>query len=166
MGDLLFTNVELYDGTGNPPFMADVAVHDDKIAGVAPTGTLKRTGCAVIDGKGQALVPGFIDVHTHSDAATYRIPSADSKLMQGVTTDISGNCGSSYYLAGAKTATDALKGVYGNFRAFLDLVEKNSPAVNVAYLCGHNSLRINVMGYEDRRPTAEEMRRMKALYII
>ena len=50
MEDLLFTNVELYDGTGKPPFMADVAVHDDKIAGVAPTGTLKRTGCAVIDG--------------------------------------------------------------------------------------------------------------------
>ena len=163
MGDLLFTNVELYDGTGKPAFTADVAVHDDKIAEVAPSGSLKRTGCAVIDGKGQALVPGFVDVHTHSDAATYRIPGADSKLMQGVTTDISGNCGSSYYLAGAKTATDELKEVYGNFRAFLDLVEKAAPAVNVAYLCGHGSLRLHVMGYEDRRPTREEMRRMKEL---
>ncbi len=163
MEDLLFTNVELYDGTGKPAFMADVAVRDDKIAEVAPSGTLKRTGCTVIDGHGKALVPGFVDVHTHSDAATYRIPTADSKLMQGVTTDISGNCGSSYYLAGAKTATDELKEVYGNFRAFLDLVETASPAVNVAYLCGHGSLRLHVMGYENRRPTREEMRRMKEL---
>ena len=163
MGNLLFTDVELYDGTGKPSFMADVAVRDDKIVEVTAPGTLKRTGNTVIDGRGKALVPGFIDVHTHSDSATYRIPGADSKLMQGVTTDISGNCGSSYYLAGAQKATDALKGVYGNFKAFLDLVETASPAVNVAYLCGHNSLRVHVMGYENRRPTTEEMRRMKEL---
>ena len=160
---LLFTNVELYDGTGRPPFMADVAVRDDKIVEVAPAGTLKRTGSTVIDGRGRALVPGFVDVHTHSDAAVYRVPGADSKIMQGVTTDISGNCGSSFYLAGAKKATDALKNVYGNFAAYLDLVEKASPAVNVAHLCGHNSLRVYVMGYENRRPTTEEMRRMKEL---
>ena len=161
--DLLFTNVELYDGTGRPPFMADVAVRGDKIADIAPSGRLKRTGCIVIDGRGKALIPGFVDVHTHSDAATYRIPGAYSKLAQGVTTDISGNCGTSYYLGGAKSAKDALKNVYGNFSAFLDLVEKRSPAVNVAYLCGHNSLRVYVMGYENRRPTPEEMRRMKEL---
>jgi len=162
-GDLLFTNVELYDGTGKPPFMADVAVRGDKIAAVAPSGTFNRTGCTVIDGRGKALVPGFVDVHTHSDSAVYRLPGADSKIMQGVTTDISGNCGTSYYLAGAKNAKDALKKAYGNFSAYLDLVEKASPAVNVAHLCGHNSLRIHVMGYEDRRPTREEMRRMKEL---
>ena len=162
-GDLLFTNVELYDGTGKPPFMADVAVRCDKIAEVAPSGTLKRTGCTVIDGRGKALAPGFVDVHTHSDSAVYRIPGADSKIMEGVTTDVSGNCGSSFYLAGAKKAQDELKDVYGNFGAYLDLVEKASPAVNVAHLCGHNSLRVHVMGYEDRRPTHEEMRRMKEL---
>ena len=162
-GDLLFTNVELYDGTGRPPFPADVAVRGDKIVEVASSGSLKRTGCVVIDGRGKALAPGFVDVHTHSDSAVYRVPGADSKIMQGVTTDISGNCGSSYYLAGAKKAQDELKNVYGNFGAYLDLVEKASPAVNVAHLCGHNSLRVHVMGYEDRRPTPEEMRRMKEL---
>ena len=162
-GDLLFTNVELYDGTGKPPFMADVAVRDDRIVEVAPSGTLKRTGCVVIDGCGKALAPGFVDVHTHSDAAVYRVPGADSKIMQGVTTDISGNCGSSYYLGGAQKAQDELKNVYGNFGAYLELVEKASPAVNVAHLCGHNSLRVYVMGYEDRRPTPEEMRKMKEL---
>ena len=94
-GDLLFTNVELYDGTGRPPFPADVAVRGDKIVEVAGSGSLKRTGCVVIDGRGKALAPGFVDVHTHSDSAVYRVPGADSKIMQGVTTDISGNCGSS-----------------------------------------------------------------------
>ena len=163
MGNLLFTNVELYDGTGKPSFMADVAVQEDKIAAVAPSGTLDRTGGTVIDGGGKALVPGFVDVHTHSDAATVRVPTADSKIAQGVTTDISGNCGSSFYLGGAKKATDSLKDVYGSFNAFFDLIEKGHPAINIAHLCGHNSLRIYVMGYENRPPTAEEMRRMKEL---
>ena len=162
-GNILFTNVELYDGTGKPPFMADVAVKDDKIVAIAPSGTYTKTGCTVIDGGGKALVPGFIDVHTHSDSAVYRVPGADSKIMQGITTDISGNCGTSFYLASAKNAKDALKGAYGNFAAYLDLVEKAAPAVNVAHLCGHNSLRIHVMGYADRRPTPDEMRRMKEL---
>ena len=157
--DLLFTNVELYDGTGSAPYMADVAVKDDKIVQVAPCGTLKRTGCTVIDGHGKALVPGFIDVHTHSDSAIYRTPTADSKLMQGVTTDISGNCGTSHYLLGS----NGLKSVQGNFRAYLDMIEKAKPAVNVAHLCGHNSLRRNVMGFANRPPTREEMRRMKEL---
>ena len=157
--DLLFTNVELYDGTGSAPFMADVAVKDDKIVQVAASGTLKCTGCTVIDGHGKALVPGFIDVHTHSDSAIYRTPTADSKLMQGVTTDISGNCGTSHYLRGS----GGLKSVQGKFGAYLDLIEKAAPAVNVAHLCGHNSLRISVMGYENRPPTREEMRRMKEL---
>ena len=163
MGNLLFTNVELYDGTGKPPFTADVAVRGDKIAEVAPPGTLNRTGSTVIDGGGKALTPGFVDVHTHSDSAVYRVPGADSKIAQGVTTDISGNCGTSYYLGKAQDAPDAMKEVYGNFGAYLDLVEKGKPAVNVAHLCGHNSLRTCVMGYENRRPTREEMRRMKEL---
>ena len=163
MEDLLFTNVELYDGTGKPPFMADVAVREDRIAEVAPSGTLKRTGCTVIDGRGKALTPGFVDVHAHSDSASYLIPSADSKIMQGITTEISGNCGSSHYLTVYKDAPDARKSAYGNFRKFLDLVQTREPALNLAYLCGHNSLRIYVMGYEERRPTAEEMRRMKEL---
>ena len=133
--DLLFTNVELYDGTGKAPFMADVAVKDDKIVQVAASGTLSCKDCTVIDGHDKALVPGFIDVHTHSDSAVYQIPTADSKLMQGVTTDISGNCGSSYYLYGARNAKGELKKAYGNFSAYLDAVEKAAPAVNVAHLC-------------------------------
>ena len=163
MNEILFTNVKLYDGSGNAPFMADVAVKDDKIAEIAECGKLNKTGATVVDGKGKDLVPGFIDVHTHSESTYARVPSADSRISQGVTTDISGNCGSSYYLTGAKNATDGYKDCYGSFAAFADFIDRSGIAVNAVHLCGHNALRIHVMGFENRPPTKEEMRQMKEL---
>ncbi len=162
METLLFTNVMLYDGSGRTPFMADVAVQDDRITAVAECGSLKQTGATVVDGKGLALTPGFVDVHTHSDSAAARVPGGDSKISQGVTTDISGNCGFSFYLTGAKDADD-FKNAYCSFAAYADVIDKSRPAVNVAHLCGHNSLRIRVMGYEERHATKEELRQMKEL---
>ena len=162
MEQFLFTNVELYDGTGRTPFMADVAVTDDKIAAVAECGTLKKTGAAVIDGHGAALVPGFVDVHTHSDSSVALVPGGDSKISQGVTTDISGNCGLSWYLKDVQK-TEGLEHLYGNFAAYAEWVEKSKPAVNAVHLCGHNSLRVKVMGYENRHATREELRQMKEL---
>ncbi|MBO4513454.1 MAG: amidohydrolase family protein [Victivallales bacterium] len=163
MNELLFTNVKLYDGSGKAPFMADVAVKDDKIVEVADCGKLSKTGATLVDGKGKDLVPGFIDVHTHSESNYARVPSADSRISQGVTTDISGNCGSSYYLTGAKKAADGYKDCYGSFAAFADYIDKSGIAVNAVHLCGHNALRIHVMGYENRPPTKDEMRQMKEL---
>ena len=163
MKTLLFTNVMLYDGSGRTPFMADVAVQDDRITAVAECGSLKQTGATVVDGKGLALTPGFVDVHTHSDSAAARVPGGDSKISQGVTTDISGNCGFSFYLTAAKDADDDFKHAYCSFAAYADVIDKSRPAVNVAHLCGHNSLRIRVMGYEDRHATKEELRQMKEL---
>ena len=163
MSEILFTNVKLYDGSGRAPVMADVAVKDDRIVEIAGCGKLPKTGADVVDGKGKDLVPGFIDVHTHSESTYFRIPSADSRISQGVTTDISGNCGSSYYLTGAKKAPDELKDCYGSFAAFAELIDRSGVAVNAVHLCGHNALRVHVMGYENRPPTKEEMRRMKEL---
>ena len=159
---LLFTNVELYDGTGKPPFTADVAVRGDKIVEIAPSGTLKRTGCIVIGGRGKALTPGFVDVHTHSDAAVYRVPGGFQDHAGGHHRHFR-QLRLLLLSRRSQKSADELKNVYGNFGAYLDLVEKASPAVNVAHLCGHNSLRVYVMGYENRRPTPEEMRRMKEL---
>ncbi len=163
MNNVLFTNVNVYDGSSKASFMADVAVKEDRIAEIAPCGTLVKTGADVVDGKGKALIPGFIDVHTHSESTYARVPSGDSRISQGVTTDISGNCGSSYYLTGAKEATDGYRDTYGSFAAFADYIDKSGTAVNAAHLCGHNALRIHVMGYEEREPTREEMQKMKML---
>ena len=163
MGEILFTNVKLYDGSGRPPIMADVAVKDDKIVEITESGKLNKTGVEVVDGQGKDLVPGFIDVHTHSESTYARVPTSDSCISQGVTTDISGNCGASYYLTGAKKADDGYKDCYGSFAAFADFIEKSHPAVNAVHLCGHNGLRVHVMGYENRPPTKDEMCRMKEL---
>ncbi|MBR2374272.1 MAG: amidohydrolase family protein [Lentisphaeria bacterium] len=162
MKNLLFTNVKLYDGTGRTPFLADVAVKDDKIAAVGNNGDLPETGATVINGHGLALTPGFVDVHTHSDSSAATVSGGDSTISQGVTTDISGNCGFSWYLDGVQK-NEALKKLHGNFAAYADWVEKSSPALNVAHLCGHNSLRVKVMGYENRHATREELRQMKEL---
>ena len=163
MSGILFTNVRLYDGSGSAPFMADVAVKDDKIVEISGCGKLSATGSTVIDGKGKALTPGFIDVHTHSESTYAKVPGGDSRISQGATTDISGNCGSSYYLTGAKNASDGYKDCYGSFAAFADYLDRSNHAVNMVHLCGHNALRIHVMGYEDRPPTKEEMCKMKTL---
>ena len=165
MENILFTNVELYDGTGNPPFMADVAVKDERIAEVAPSGSLKKTGAVLVDGKGLALTPGFVDVHGHSDGKAVTVPTGDSKISQGVTTEVTGNCGFSDYIDEIKDNDlgEEIHNVRGNFAAYADLVERSHQALNIAHMCGHNTLRAYVMGYENRPPTREEMRRMKEL---
>ena len=165
MEQLLFTNVMLYDGTGTAPFMADVAVSDEIIVEVAPCGSLKKTGAAVVDGKGLALTPGFVDAHTHSDGKAVTVPTGDSKISQGVTSEITGNCGFSDYLDEVRDNDlgEEIHRVRGNFAAYADLVEKSHPALNILHLCGHNTLRAFVMGYENRPPTKEEMRQMKEL---
>ncbi len=165
MEQLLFTNVKLYDGSGKAPFMADVAVKDEKIIAVEKCGSLNKTGSTVIDGKGFDLTPGFVDVHSHSDARMLQIPTGDSKISQGFTVDVSGNCGFSQYLADVddndlEEHTDRVR---GNFAAYADVVEQARSAMNSVHLCGHNSLREYVMGFDERKPTREEMRRMKEL---
>ena len=165
MEQLLFTNVKLYDGSGRAPFMADVAVTDDKIAAVAGSGSLKKTGAVVVEGKGLALTPGFVDVHSHSDARMIQFPTGDSKISQGITTDISGNCGFSQYLADVddNDLEEHTAKVRGNFAAYASVVDMAKGAMNSVHLCGHNSLREYVMGFDERKPSKEEMRQMKEL---
>lgn len=165
MEQLLFTDVRLFDGSGKASFAADVAVKDDRIAEVAPAGTLKKTGSSVVDGKGLALTPGFVDVHSHSDARMIQFPGGDSKISQGITTDISGNCGFSQYLADVddNDLEEHTARCRGNFSAYAEVVEQAQGAMNSVHLCGHNSLREYVMGFDERKPTREEMRQMKEL---
>jgi N-acyl-D-aspartate/D-glutamate deacylase len=167
MSDLLITNAIIYDGSGGAPFEGEIAVRNDKIQSLGKNGTLPRGGgVCVFDAVGAALCPGFIDVHSHSDAAVLRVPTADSKISQGVTTEIVGNCGfSDFVYSKRKNALGdpVLEECDGTFASYADLVEKTLPAVNIAALCGHNSLRLKVMGYAERRATADEIAQMKEL---
>ncbi len=165
--DLLITNAIIYDGSGGAPFEGEIAVRDDKILAVGKLGALPRgRGISVIDASGAALCPGFIDVHSHSDAPVLHVPSSDSKISQGVTTEVVGNCGFSefIYSKGKNALGDPpLKECDGTFATYAGLVEKAVPCVNIAALCGHNSLRVKVMGYAERRATATEIAQMKEL---
>ena len=100
MFDLIIRNAVVYDGTGKPGFGADVAIAKGKIAEVAERDRRHRNLHAeaktVIDATGRLLIPGFVDVHSHSDFNILANPQAESKLRQGITTEVVGNCGSAH----------------------------------------------------------------------
>ena len=88
--DVLFRNVEIFDGTGSESYVADVALKGDKIEKI---GKVTAEGIVEGDGKGLSLAPGFVDVHTHSDTQLFSEPSRMCKVKQGVTFEIGGQCG-------------------------------------------------------------------------
>ncbi len=165
--DLLITNAMVYDGSGEEPFAGEVAVKEDKILAIGKPGTLSRNAAATIfDAAGAALCPGFIDAHSHSDAPVLKVPTADSKISQGVTTEVVGNCGfSGFVYSKDKNALgdEPLRSCDGSFASYARQVEKAEPAVNIAALCGHNSLRVTVMGYDERKASKAEIDQMKEL---
>jgi len=93
MYDLLITNGLIIDGTGSAPYRADVAVSHGDIAAI---GSLPGTAQHILDAAGLVVAPGFIDLHTHSDLSFLLDPTAQSKVRQGVTLELAGNCGSSF----------------------------------------------------------------------
>ncbi|HEV2171120.1 MAG TPA: amidohydrolase family protein [Candidatus Binatus sp.] len=88
--DLIIRGASIYDGSGAPPFTGDVAVRGDRIVEV---GESSGVAAREIDARGLGVAPGFIDVHSHDDFAIFVTPEMDFKTMQGVTTDVVGNCG-------------------------------------------------------------------------
>ncbi|MFH0908390.1 MAG: D-aminoacylase [bacterium] len=167
MLDLKVTGGELLEGTGAASRRADIGIRGDRIVDV---GDLSNAPAKqAVDAAGRYVTPGFIDVHSHSDAYLLIEPSAPSKIFQGVTTEVVGNCGASAApLAGeyqmpsdwqAQEYPRSWKTV-AEYRAVLD---EAKPAVNVVLLIGHNSIRAGVMGYQARAARADEIRRMEKL---
>ena len=142
--DLLITNARIVDGSGNPWFRADVAIKDGRIERIGHIGP--ETAARTIDARGQILAPGFIDVHTHVESI-YSQPAAENFVRMGVTTLVTGNCGSS--------TTDVAE--------FLGRLKEKPIAVNLATLIAHGSVRRKVMGLGDRAPTADELKQMESL---
>ncbi len=151
--DLVITNGRVVDGTGNPWFRADVAVKDGRIVRVGhivPPGggapSVAVSAREIVDAGNQIVAPGFIDVHTHAEGI-YNQPAAENFVRMGVTSLVTGNCGSS--------ATD--------IGEFLGRVGQQPVAVNLATLIAHGDVRRKVMGLEARQPSAEELGKMEAL---
>jgi len=143
--DLLIKNGKIIDGTGNNWFYGDIAVKDGKIIKVGKLGNWQAA--KTIDATGLIIAPGFIDVHTHLEDDEKRNPLATNFILDGVTTCITGNCGSSN--------TDIKK-----YFAFIDSLHLS---INVATLVGHNDVRKAAMGRAMRDPSEEEMKRMEAI---
>jgi len=143
--DVLIRDARIVDGTGAAARRGSVAVKDGRIAAIGdlPGATAAR----VIQANGRVVAPGFIDAHTHVEGNLERSPRAANFLLDGVTTVITGNCGSSEL----------------NLKAWFDKLTAMGIGINVASLVGHNSVRREVMGAANRQATPEELRRMASL---
>lgn len=163
----LIRNIEVADGSGKSPEIADVAIDRDRIVAI---GRLQDyTAENIFDGEGKVLAPGFIDVHTHDDTSVIRAPQMLPKLSQGVTTVVVGNCGISaapVTLRGEppdpmNLLGDAKTFRYPTFEAYVEAIAAAQPAVNVAALVGHTALRNNHMDRLDRSATRTEIAAMR-----
>ncbi|MBS1758667.1 MAG: D-aminoacylase [Bacteroidetes bacterium] len=143
--DILIKNGKILDGTGNSWWYGDVGVKDGKIIALERSinGTAKKT----IDATGRIVAPGFIDVHTHLEDDETKDPQAKSFIYDGVTTCITGNCGSSNI----------------DIKKYLTWIDSLKLSINVATLIGHNDVRKAVMGRANRDATTEEMQRMDSI---
>ncbi|MFZ3360393.1 MAG: amidohydrolase family protein, partial [Xanthobacteraceae bacterium] len=168
MYDLALRGGLLIDGSGSPGVCSDLAIADGRIAAIGPAlGPARRD----LDVAGLVVAPGFIDIKTHSDFTLPINPKAESKVRQGVTTEIIGHCGFSVapVLPGK---TELLRDYLSPSAPWLPFRETSFPhyldsfpstAVNAGMLIGHNTLRLMVMGMDDRPPTAGELKAMSDL---
>lgn len=157
--DVVIRGGVVHDGTGAPGVPGDVAVRGDRIAAV---GAVTERGATEIDARGQAVAPGFIDVHSHDDLAVLLSPAMPFKVMQGVTTTVVGNCGSGVvpYAAGLarfrRLHPGATPPEWDGYPGYMRRVEEAGPALNVAVLVGHGTLRAGAMGTAQRPPASGE----------
>ena len=135
----------VYDGLGGEPVMADVGIRGDHIVAIGDLS--RRRAGKRLNVSGLAVVPGFIDVHSHGTRGIFRHPLAENYIRQGVTLAVGGPDGSSPF----------------PIAEFLARLDAEPSAINFALTVGHGTIRRTVMGNEDRDPTAEELTRMKEM---
>ncbi len=184
MVDTLIKGGLIFDGTGSEPFEADIGISGDRIAFINKKAKVKSQSPSVtrrgeksevsanrvIDAKGLAVSPGFIDTHAHSEFTLLADHRAEGKISQGITTEIDGNCG----LSAAPLYGEALKqreedlmelGIverWTTFKGYFDILGKGI-ALNFVTLVGHGNLRACVAGYEDKALNNNEIKKMQAL---
>jgi N-acyl-D-amino-acid deacylase len=167
--DILIRSGLVIDGSGRPGEIADIAVRGGRIAVIGRD--LPADSARVIDAEGLAVTPGFIDIKTHSDFTLPINPRAESKVRQGVTTEIIGHCGFSVAPV-LRGKLELIKDYLSASAPWLPFREITFPdyldtfptvAVNAGMLVGHHTLRLNVMGMEARAPSRAEVGQMTAL---
>lgn len=170
--DILIKNAKIIDGTGSAAYEGNIGITEGKLF----LQNLPDTADVVIDAAGKCVTPGFVDSHSHGDAVLGLTFGDLCKINQGVTTQIAAQCGGSM----APVTAENLAGIQGFMNAFrmgfpeemaewtewgkyADYVDTLPKIANVKLFVGFNTVRIAVMGYDDRKPTAEELETMKAM---
>ena len=172
MNDLEIKNASIIDGLGNDTYQGNLYVKNGKIVAITHKETLEAKDS--INANGKIVTPGFIDLHTHSDASFLLEPTAQSKVRQGVTLELIGNCGMSTCAPLIGESLNLFKqrtSVYEkdidvkwtDYAGYIEASRKSGATLNVAFQIGHGTLRSAVIGQEDRPPTADELNEMKRL---
>lgn len=168
--DVIIRNGKVVDGTGNPWFQADVGIKGQRISRVGRlSAEVART---VIDATGLVVCPGFIDMHSHSDLVLLVVAKAESKIRQGITTEVIGNCGVSaaplndLMKEEVKKTTPLIEEAelrldWSTMKGYLSRLSGQGVAVNVVPLVGHANIRASAMGFSNRAPTKAELEEMK-----
>jgi N-acyl-D-amino-acid deacylase len=165
----LIKNGEIFSGSSDVAEKLNIGINKDKIEFIGSSIPEHKKS---IDADGYIVTPGFIDLHTHSDISFLVDPEADSKLTQGVTFELVGNCGMSFCAPlnsfSKQTLSDRLSKYdkkidinWNNFNGWLNVIESNKPTVNIAAQLGHGVLRSYVMGMEAISATPNHIEKMK-----
>lgn len=174
MYDLIISGAKVVDGTGNPWFRSDVGIKDGKIQKI---GKIDGKESNILCAEDKFLSPGFIDIHSHYDLDLLTYPKAINKIAQGVTTEVTGNCGVSMAPLEEQTVLqlkEYVKGISDSKKTdyewdwhtsteYFDKAKENGLIENIAPLVGHGTIRLAVMGFEKRSPSKEELAEMKDL---
>ncbi len=170
--DLFIKGGRVYDGSGSEPVEADIGIAGDRIAFVSRFAGRDTIGARhSIEAEGLSVCPGFIDTHAHSEFTLLADARAEGKVLQGVTTEVNGNCGLSaaplYREAFAHREKDlselGIEERWATFQEYFALLEARKPSINFATLAGHGNIRASVVGYDDRQPSEEELGSMRML---
>ncbi|MHB1458790.1 MAG: N-acyl-D-amino-acid deacylase family protein [Armatimonadota bacterium] len=169
MLDILIKNGFIVDGSGLPGYVGDIGILGEQIC---IGNDLPCTAKRVLNADGLAVSPGFIDIHSHTDHLVFANPTCESKVTQGVTTEVSGNCGESAAPRGGLHCDESMcdwgpdHGVVPDWKSmgeFFDKLGSLPMSINFATYVGHGTIRGVVMGYDDRDPTTDEMASMRSL---
>ncbi len=176
MSNLLITNGSIIDGTGKPAYLADIVIENGKIERIGTTSGANFD--TVIDATGMIVCPGFIDIHSHTDCTIAVNPKAESKIRQGVTTEIVGNCGmsaaplTSAFMSQLKDRltinsdygkAEDIGNCWETFEEYLEYLNDLPLGINLMPLVGFGTLRTAVMGLKSGSPSADEMRQIENL---
>lgn len=168
MLDILITNARILRGDGSASFIGNVGIQGDRISFI---GSDAPQSAQIINAIGLCLAPGFVDIHTHSELTLMANPWGQSKLMQGVTTEVTGNCGLTAFPLASPDRRQSLSFIdvpalswdWNDLPGYLDRLQASQPAMNIVQLAGHGGIRDAVMGYENRPATRDELSQMQTL---